>query len=71
MAGATIEITVDDAEVRAALAKLNAAAKDMTPLMEDIGEHLLNTTRVGLTYPRRARAIPRAGLRRTPYPPAR
>ena len=45
MAGARIELTVDDAEVQAALAKLTAAVKDTTPLMRDIGEHLLNSTR--------------------------
>ena len=45
MAGARIEITVDDAEIRRALGKLNGAVKDMTPVMRDIGEHLLNTTR--------------------------
>lgn len=45
MAGATLEITIDDAEVRAALNRLIAAGRDKTPLMRDIGEHLLNTTR--------------------------
>ena len=45
MAGARIEVTVDDAEARAALNRKLAAGSDMTPLMRDIGEHLLNSTR--------------------------
>ena len=45
MAGVTIHVTLNDAEVRAALNRLLAAGRDMTPLMRDIGEHLLNTTR--------------------------
>ena len=45
MAGARIEITFDDAEVRAALDRLLAPRTGRTPLMRDIGEHLLNTTR--------------------------
>ena len=45
MAGARIEVTVDDAEIRRVLAKLSGAVKDMSPLMHSIGEHLLNTTR--------------------------
>ena len=45
MAGASIEITIDDAEVLAALNRLVAAGGDLTPAMRDIGEHLLNTTR--------------------------
>ena len=45
MAGARIEITFDDAAARAALDRLLAPGTDRTPLMRDIGEHLLNTTR--------------------------
>ena len=45
MAGVTLTVEVDDLEVRAALNQLLAAGLDMTPLMRDIGEHLLNTTR--------------------------
>ena len=45
MAGARIEVTVDDARARAALNRLLATGGDMTPLMRDIGEHLLNSTR--------------------------
>ena len=45
MAGVRIRITLDDAEVRTALNRLLRAGRDMTPLMRDIGEHLLTTTR--------------------------
>ena len=45
MAGASIEITLDDAEVLKAINRLHAAARDLTPLMQEIGEHLLSTTR--------------------------
>ena len=45
MAGATIRIEFDDREAQEALDKLIAAGTDLTPLMRDIGEHLLNTTR--------------------------
>ena len=45
MAGARIRVELDDTEVRQALNRLIAAASDMSPLMRDIGEHLLNTTR--------------------------
>ena len=45
MAGARLEIVVDDAQLQRALADLSAAVVDTTPLMRDIGEHLLNTTR--------------------------
>ena len=45
MAGVTLTVEIDDAEVRTALNRLLAAGTDMTPLMRDIGEHLLNTTR--------------------------
>ena len=44
MAGVHICIELDD-EVRAAHNRLIAAGRDMTPLMRDIGEHLLSTTR--------------------------
>ena len=45
MAGAAIRVEFDDAEVRRALDRLIAAGGDLRPVMEDIGEHLLNTTR--------------------------
>ena len=45
MPGVTIEVTFDDAKVRAALNRLVAAGRDLTPLMREIGEHLLTTTR--------------------------
>ena len=45
MPGVTIEVTFDDAKVRAALNRLIAAGRDLTPLMREIGEHLLTTTR--------------------------
>ena len=45
MAGASIEVTFDDAKVLEAINRLLAASRDLTPLMRDIGEHLLNTTR--------------------------
>ena len=45
MAGVRIHITLDDAPVRDALDRLSRASTDLTPLMRDIGEHLLNTTR--------------------------
>lgn len=43
MAGASIEATLDDAEVIAALNRL--ADADRTALMRDIGEYLLRTTK--------------------------
>ena len=45
MAGVTIRVTVDDSEVVAALDRLAAAGRDLTPAMRDVGEHLLNSTR--------------------------
>ena len=45
MTGVRIRVEVDDRQVRAALNRLLAAGRDMTPFMRDIGEHLLNTTR--------------------------
>ena len=45
MAGAAIHVEFDDAEVRRALDRLQAAGADLRPAMQDIGEHLLNTTR--------------------------
>ena len=44
MAGASIEVTFDDAEVLKAINRLVASGKDLTPAMRDIGEHLLKTT---------------------------
>ena len=45
MPGATIRVEFDAAAVTEALNRLTDRARDMTPLMRDIGEHLLNTTR--------------------------
>ena len=45
MTGVRIRIELDDDEVRAAFNRLIAAGSDMSPLMRDIGEHLLSTTR--------------------------
>ena len=45
MAGVTIRVTIDDSEVVAALDRLAAAGRDLTPAMRDVGEHLLNSTR--------------------------
>lgn len=45
MAGVRINIEFEDSEIRTAMNRLLAAGQDMTPLMRDIGEHLLNTTR--------------------------
>lgn len=45
MTGVRIRVELDDDEVRAAFDRLIAAVHDMTPLMRDIGEHLLSTTR--------------------------
>ena len=45
MAGAKIEVTFEDSEIRHALNRMASRARDMTPLMRDIGEHLLTTTR--------------------------
>ena len=40
-----IKVELDDRQVRDAFNRLLMAGTDMTPLMRDIGEHLLNTTR--------------------------
>ena len=45
MAGATIHVEFDDVEVRRALDRLQAAGADLRPVMEDIGAHLVDTTR--------------------------
>ena len=45
MAGARITVEIDDAQVRRALSRLAAAVADMTPAMDDVGHHLVNTTR--------------------------
>lgn len=44
MAGVTLTVEFDD-EARAALDRLIEVGTDLTPLMRDIGVHLLNTTR--------------------------
>lgn len=49
MAGASIKVTFDDAEVVRALDRLAGAGKDLAPAMREIGEHLLNTTRQRFT----------------------
>ena len=47
MAGAqnVIDVTVDDAELKAALKELAAKLNDLTPFFKDVGETLLNSTR--------------------------
>jgi phage virion morphogenesis protein len=40
-----IEITLDTAQVRLALEKLQRATGNLEPVFNDIGEHLINTTR--------------------------
>lgn len=45
MAGASLEITVDDADVRAGLRALEAKLGDLTPFFRDVSEALLNSTR--------------------------
>lgn len=45
MAGAALEITVDDAALKAELEKLAAKLADLTPFFNDVGETLLNSTR--------------------------
>ena len=45
MAGARIHIEIDDDKAQAALNRLIAAGTDTTPLMKDIGEYLLRTTK--------------------------
>ena len=62
MAGATLKVEIDDAEVRAALNHLIAAGRDMTPVMRNIGEHLLNTTRERFSEEKAPDGTPRALL---------
>lgn len=45
MAGVTMKVTLEDSEAVRALTRMVSRGRDMTPLMRDIGEHLLNTTR--------------------------
>ena len=45
MAGVTIRVEFDDAEVRRALDRLAKAGADLTPAMREIGETLLNSAR--------------------------
>ena len=45
MAGATLEIRIDDRQVRDGLAQLQARLADLTPVFQDLGEALLNSTR--------------------------
>jgi len=40
-----ITLELDQTEARAAIQRLIRLGTDLTPLMQDIGEHLLNTTR--------------------------
>ena len=40
-----IDISIDDSQVNNAIARLIQAGADLTPVLGDIGEHLLNTTR--------------------------
>jgi len=44
MADGAITVTIDDAEVRAALGQLVAQLAHMTPVMEDLGRALGNLT---------------------------
>jgi phage virion morphogenesis protein len=44
MAGARIEIVVDDAEVKASLKRLAEKTSDFGPAMKDIGEYLVRST---------------------------
>ncbi|MFZ1827426.1 MAG: phage virion morphogenesis protein [Candidatus Competibacteraceae bacterium] len=45
MSGATLEIHIDDAQLRNGLAALQAKLSDLTPVFQDLGEALLNSTR--------------------------
>lgn len=45
MAGATITVTLDDAEVKTALTRLGTRMSDLSPAMRSIGEKLLQSTR--------------------------
>ncbi len=45
MAGASLDIRVDDADLRRGLRALEAKLGDLTPFFLDIGEALLNSTR--------------------------
>lgn len=47
MAGAStpLDITIDDAEIKAGLAQLAAKLNDLRPFFNDVGETLLNSTR--------------------------
>ena len=45
MPGATLHVEVDDARVGATLDRLKEAGADLRPVMEDVGEYLLRTTR--------------------------
>lgn len=45
MAGATLEIRIDDTALRSALAQLRATTGDLRPVFRDLGEALLNSTR--------------------------
>ena len=40
-----IDITLEDTQVVTAINRMIQAGKDLTPVLRDIGEHLLNTTR--------------------------
>ena len=45
MPGVRIRVELDDAELRAALERLAAAGRDLTPAMQYIGEELLNSAK--------------------------
>ena len=44
MAGTSVTLTVDDAQVKAALARLTQALGDLAPALRDVGESLLRAT---------------------------
>ncbi|MBF0178096.1 MAG: phage virion morphogenesis protein [Magnetococcales bacterium] len=46
MSGATLDIQIDDRSALAMLAGLQARAADLTPAMQAIGEHIIETTQV-------------------------
>ena len=62
MAGVTIRVEFDDAEVRRALDRLARAGADLTPAMREIGETLLNSARERFSDQTSPDGTPRAPL---------